>query len=119
MKEIAIIRGQTHHEGNDDVPLVLEVVGPITHRTALALRDVLRDIDPPSPPRRLELHLDLTRCSRIDVDGLLALNVSQDEARDRRGDLHLIHVPPLITRQIRQHNFHDLLLDTTLEEDQG
>lgn len=117
MKEIAIIRGQTHHEGNDDVPVVLEVVGPITHRTARALRDVLRDIDPPSPTRRLQLELDLTRCPRIDVDGLLALKVSQDEARDHGGDLHLINVPPPINRQIRQHNFHDLL-DTRLEEDQ-
>jgi ABC-type transporter Mla MlaB component len=118
MKEIAIIRGETHHEGNDDVRVVLEVVGPITHRTALALRDLLRDIDPPSPRRRLEFQLDLTRCPQIDVDGLLALKVSQDEARDHGGDLHLIHVPRPITRQIRQHNFHDLL-DTTLEEDQG
>ena len=74
MKEIAIIRGQTHREGNDDVSLVLDVVGPITHQTALALRDVLRDIDPPSPASHLELHLDLTRCPQIDVDGLLALN---------------------------------------------
>ena len=119
MNEIAIVRGKPHHEGNDDVSLVLDVVGPITHQTALALRDVLRDIDPPSPASHLELHLDLTRCPQIDVDGLLALKVSQDEARDHGGDLHLIHVPLPIARQIRQHNFHDLLLGTTLEEDQG
>ena len=76
---------------------------------------------PPNTPNpaNLELHLDLTRCPQIDVDGLLALKVSQDEARDHGGDLHLIHVPIPIARQIRQHNFHDLLLGTTLEEDQG
>jgi ABC-type transporter Mla MlaB component len=119
LKEIALIRRQSPLDGNDDFPLVLDVVGPITHRTALALRDALRDIGPPSAMGHLEIHLDLTRCPQIDVDGLLALKVSQNEARKHGGDLHLIHVPLPIARQIRQHNFDDLLGDTTREGNQG
>jgi hypothetical protein len=85
------------------------VVGPITNTTAPALRDVLRrTIDDPTGPCP-RLRLDLTCCTNIDLDGLLALTVAQHAAQLRGGDLRLEHVPPLIENQVRQHNFDDLL----------
>ena len=43
--------------------------------------------------------LDLSCCTGIDVDGLLALAVAQT-AELRGGDLRLAHTPALIARQI-------------------
>jgi anti-anti-sigma regulatory factor len=83
------------------------VVGPLTHATTPALHDCLRRvIESRTCPR---LRLDLSCCTSIDLDGMLALSVAQHAARNRGIDLRLVHVPPLIARQLRQHNFDELL----------
>ena len=62
------------------------------------------------PHRRgSRLRLNLSGCTSINVDGMLALSVAQQAARSRGGDLHLVDVPLPIERQLRQHNFDDLL----------
>ena len=98
-----------------DGTMEIGVVGPITQATTPALRRLLlRLIDAgPHPPVRLRL--DLTCCSAINVDGMLALSVAQEAARVRGGDLLLVQVPPLIARQLRQHNFDGLVRDATTE----
>jgi anti-anti-sigma regulatory factor len=89
------------------------IVGPITHATASALREAVTGLmhaDPSKPCP--QLRLDLTCCTNVDVDGLLALAVAQQTAREDGGDLYLEHVPPLIERQVRQHHFDSLLHDS-------
>ena len=88
-------------------PTVLAVMGTLTHSTAPSLRNQLRDAIDRTP----RLVVDLSCCTDIDVDGLLALSVAQHAARTRGGDLRLVDVPPLIERQLRQHNFEELLAD--------
>jgi anti-anti-sigma regulatory factor len=88
------------------------VLGPLTHTTTLALGETLRHFLDASPTPCPRLRLDLSCCTCIDLDGLLALAVSQQAARAHGGDLRLVHVSPLITHQLRQHNF-DTLLDAT------
>jgi anti-anti-sigma regulatory factor len=86
-------------------PTELGICGPITLATTPALRDYLRrllDTTLTSCPR---MRLDMSCCTSIDVDGLLALAVAQHAADLRDGDLHLVQVPPLIDRFIRQRNF--------------
>jgi anti-anti-sigma regulatory factor len=100
----------------DDGPAELAVTGPLTHATTPALRDHLRRLLDTTTPSRPRILLDLSCCTSIDVDGLLALAVAHNAARVRGGDLHLAHTPPLITRQIRQHHFEHLLHDPTTDE---
>ena len=102
MSELAII---IRHDSRDDVSeevrekvnedtrgvaghvLVLGVIGPLTRRTTPALRDYLRQTisnhqQDPGP----HLLLDVSCCTDIDVDGLLALAVAQNAARSHGGD---------------------------------
>jgi anti-anti-sigma regulatory factor len=118
MDKIAItVRDQTNEERRGHRARVVGVVGPITHRTTLTLRDFLRSaVHPPDQSPRLLL--DLSCCTTVDVDGLLALKVIQEEIRDHGGELHVIRVPPLIARQIEQHNFQDLMPDPAPAEHQ-
>jgi len=95
-----------------DAAAELGIVGPITHASAPALREAVRGIIHADPSRPCpQLRLDLTCCTNVDVDGLLALAVSQQVARGHGGDLYLENVPPLIERQVRQHHFDSLLHD--------
>jgi ABC-type transporter Mla MlaB component len=116
VSELAIVvRTEPHPDGAAD----LGVVGPITHETAFALRDAVSGVmhtDPSGPCPRLRL--DLSCCTNVDVDGLLALAVSQQAARDLGGDLYIDQVPPLVERQVRQHNF-DILLSPGAGERSG
>lgn len=106
MDEVAIsIR---RHDHNHDDVTVLGVIGPIVRGTVPALHDHLRALIRGHQPAR-RLLLDLSCCTDVDVDGLLALAVSQDAARAGGGDLRLVQVPPLAERRIRQHNFDELL----------
>ena len=90
------------------------IFGPITHATSAELRNHLRlVIEASASPR---LRLDLTCCTSINVDGMLALSIAQHAALRRGGDLRLMNVPPAIERQLRQHNFDDLLLDPTSDQ---
>lgn len=77
------------------------IVGPITHATTPALRDYLRRVIDAEPDPPLRLRLDLSCCTNIDVDGMLALSVAQHAARCHGGDLQLLNVPPLIACQLR------------------
>lgn len=90
---------------------LVALIGPITHETAATLRGCLdRTIGAGtvSGPA-VDLILDLHCCTNIDTQGLLAPHVAQQTARTRGGDLHLIHVPPLIQRLINQHNLEHLI----------
>lgn len=110
MNKIAVSVLNQATAGRPDTPLTLGVTGPITHRTTLGVRDALREIGGSASRRWPTVHLDLTCCTEVDVDGMLALKVSQEEARRHGGDLRLVAVPPLVARQLRQHNFDGLLL---------
>ena len=114
MSELAIV---VRTDPKSDAAAELGIFGPITHATASALREAVSGVmhtDPSRPSPRLRL--DLTCCTNVDVDGLLALAVSQQAARDHGGDLYLENVPPLVERQVRQHHF-DSLLDNPLAGD--
>jgi anti-anti-sigma regulatory factor len=104
--EFAIVSRQS---GAPDGATETGVVGPITQATTPALRDYLRRVIESAPCPCLRL--DLSCCTGINVDGMLALSVAQHAARSRGVDLRLVDVPPLIARQLRQHNFDDLLAD--------
>lgn len=96
---------------------VLSVVGPLTHSTAPALREHLRDsIDSAARGSCPNLLVDMSCCTDIDVDGLLALAVAQNAARTRGGDLHVTAVPPLVERQLRQHNLEHLLAEAGADD---
>jgi anti-anti-sigma regulatory factor len=105
-------------QGGSDEPLDICVAGPITRTTTPALRDHLRRLiaTRPSPSSGSRLRLNLSGCTSINVDGMLALSVAQQAARSRGGDLHLVDVPVPIERQLRQHNFDDLLLQPTPDQ---
>ena len=115
MSELAII---CRPQGGSDEPLDICVAGPITRTTTPALRDHLRRLiaTRPSPSSGSRLRLNLSGCTSINVDGMLALSVAQQAARSRGGDLHLVDVPLPIERQLRQHNFDDLLLEPTPDQ---
>jgi len=113
MGELAIV---LRKPPNDHRPTELGICGPITHATTPALRDYLRRLLDTTPTPCPRLRLDMSCCTRIDVDGLLALSVAQHAVGIRGGDLHLVHVPPLIDRYIRQHNFDYLLIDPTAQD---
>ena len=112
MGELAIVCRQL--VAASDGSTEIGIVGPITHATTPSLRDHLRLVIGASPSPRLRL--DLSCCTNIDVDGMLALSVAQNAARARGGDLHLVDVPPLIERQLRNQDFDDLILDPTSDE---
>ena len=96
----------------------LQVVGPITHANTPVLRDHLRSIiDRDSSAPCPHVLVDLSDCPSVDVDGLLALAVAQQAARHRGGELHLLNPQPLIARQVRQHNFDDLLHEPARDEE--
>ena len=103
-----------------DGPIEICVAGPISRTTTPALRDHLRSLiatgPSTSPLPCSRLRLNLSACTTINVDGMLALSVAQHAARSRGGDLHLIDVPLPIARQLRQHNFDDLLLEPTPDQ---
>jgi len=99
-----------------DGPTELAITGPLTHATTPALRDYLRRLLDTTTTSRPRILLDLSRCTSIDVDGLLARAVAQNAAQARGGDLHLTHTPPPIAHQIRQHNLEHLLPDPTTDE---
>lgn len=105
MNEAAIIfrNSDATSDGYSDVG----IAGPLTHATVPTLRQHLRFIVERSPSH--VLRLDLSCCTNINIDGMFALQAERDAARDRGGDLQLAHVPPLIERQLRQHNFDGLL----------
>lgn len=109
MSELAIV---VRTDPNPDGATDLGIVGPITHATSSALREAVSGVMHTDPSRPCpQLRLDLTCCTNVDVDGLLALAVSQQVARSHGGDLYLEHVPPLVERQVRQHHFDSLLKD--------
>ena len=115
MSEFALV---SRHPDALDGSTEIRVVGPITRTTTPALRDYLRSVIAagPTPFPCHRVRLDLSRCTNISVDGMLALSVAQHAARSRGGDLHLVRVPLPIERQLRQHNFDDLMLDPTSDQ---
>jgi anti-anti-sigma regulatory factor len=113
MSELAIV---LRKPPNDHEPTKLGICGPLTHATTPALRDYLRRLLDGTPIPCTRLRLDMSCCTSIDVDGLLALAVAQHAAGIRGGDLHLVHVPPLIAHYIRHHDFDDLLIDPTAQD---
>ena len=115
MSELAIT---CRPRGGSDELLDICVAGPITRTTTPALRDHLRRLiaTRPSPSSGSRLRLNLSGCTSINVDGMLALSVAQQAARNRGVDLHLVDVPLPIERQLRQHNFDDLLLEPTPDQ---
>lgn len=109
MGELAIVLRTPQVERGSSV---IGIVGPVNRDTAPALCDYLRrllDTTPPPSPRVL---LDMSCCTGIDVDGMLALAVAQQAGRHHGAALHLTHAPPLLARQIRQHDFGHLLHPT-------
>lgn len=108
MAELAIVLGRPP---GDHEPTELGIVGRLTHATTPALRDYLRRFLDTTTTRGARVLLDMSCCTHIDVDGLLALAVAQQAAQMGGGDLRLVRTPPLIARQVRQHNFEHLLLD--------
>jgi anti-anti-sigma regulatory factor len=113
MGELAIV---LRNPPSDDGSTRLGIAGPLTQATTPILRDHLRRLMDTTAGRPW-IVLDMSCCTDIDVDGLLALAVAQHAAQLRGGDLRLTHTPALIARQILQHNFEHLLLDST--SDQG
>lgn len=86
---------------------VLDVIGPLTHVTAASLRHHLRA----ALENTSRLLVNLRCCTDIDLDGMLALSVAQHAAQTRGGELRVVDVPPLIERQLRQHNLDELLAE--------
>lgn len=81
MGELGIILQETLGEERS---ATLGITGPLTHATALLLRDHLRRLmDTTSGPP--EVLLDMSCCTDIDVDELLALAVAQHAASLRGG----------------------------------
>lgn len=113
MGELAIV---LRPSPGDDETTELAIAGPLTHATTPALRDYLRRLLDTTPTRGVRILLDMSCCTHIDVDGLLALAVAQHAAQVGGGDLRLVHNPPLIARQVRQHNLEHLLLDPAADE---
>ncbi len=109
MGELAIV---LRNPPGDDASTRLGIAGPLTHATTPLLRDYLRRLMDTTTGRPW-IVLDMSCCTGIDVDGLLALAVAQHAAELRGGDLRLIHTPALIARQVLQHNFKHLLHDST------
>lgn len=105
MGELAIVCN--HTLAATDGPVEIGVIGPIGQATTRNLRDYLRLVIEASGARGLRL--DLSCCTSINVDGMLALSVAQHAARSQGGDLRLVDVPPLIELQFRQHNLEHLL----------
>ena len=115
MGELAIVlRTPADQPGTN----VMGLIGPVTRDTAPALRDYLQRLLDTAPPPSRQVLLDMSCCTGIDVDGLLALAGAQQAARRHGGALHLTTPPPLIARQIRQHNFGHLLRHPTPEVDE-
>lgn len=110
MGELAIVLRKPPSDGSAR----LGIAGPLTHATTPVLRDYLRRLMDTTAGRP-RFVLDMSCCTGIDVDGLLALAVAQHAAELRAGDLRLTHTPALIARQILQHNFEHLL-DSTEDE---
>ena len=113
MGELAIV---LRKPPSGHAPTELGICGPITHTTTPALRDYLRGLLDTTPTPCPRVRLNMSCCTSIDVDGLLALAVAQQAADVRGGDLHLVQVPPLIDHYIRQHNFDSLLIDRAVED---
>lgn len=114
MGELAILlRAPADQRGTT----VIGIVGPVIRDTAPALRDYLRRLLDTAPPPSPQVLLDMSCCTGIDVDGLIALAVAQQAAGHHGGALHLTNAPPLIARQIRRHDFGHLLLHPTPEVD--
>lgn len=113
MGELAIV---LRNPPGDDGSTGLGIAGPLTRATTPVLRDYLRRLMDTTTGRPRIL-LDMSCCTSIDVDGLLALAVAQHAARLRGGDLRLAHTRALVARQIRQHNFGHLLHDSTSDEE--
>ena len=108
MGELAIV---LRKPPGDDGSTTLGIAGPLTHATTPILRDHLRRLIATTPGRP-RVTLDMSCCTSIDVDGLLALAVAQHAAKLGGGDLRLTHTPALVARLIRQHNFEHLLDST-------
>lgn len=104
----------SRHPVTTDGSTEISVVGPITHTTTPAMRDYLRRVIEAGPSPRLRL--DMSSCTSINVDSMLALSVAQHAARSRGGELRLVDVPLPIARQLRQQNLNDLLLDPTSDQ---
>lgn len=113
MGELAIL---LRNPPSDDDPTRLGIAGPLTHVTTPILRDYLRRLMDTTAGRP-RIVLDMSCCTGIDVDGLLALAVAQHAAELRGGDLRLTHTPALIARQVLQHNFERLLHDSTSDQE--
>lgn len=109
MSELAIV---LRNPPDEDGSARLGIAGPLTHATTPVLRDYLRRLmdTTTGPPSIL---LDMSWCTGIDVNGLLALAVAQHAAGLRGGDLRLTRTPALIARLVRQHNFEHLLSGAT------
>lgn len=87
--------------------LTIKVTGTITHQTTDILRGYLRQELSQHPGATVQV--DLHRCTCIDTDGLLALDLAQQSARSRGGNLYLFDVPKAITRLLRQDSLDHLV----------
>lgn len=105
--EFAVVVRASGHTGATE----LGIHGVLTHATATTVDDYLWEHLDEALSGAPRLLLDLSRCTDIDLDGLLALAAAQHAVVVRGGDLYLVRVPPLVDRYIRQHNFDHLLTD--------
>jgi ABC-type transporter Mla MlaB component len=96
------------HTNDGTNPTVITVIGPLTAATTASLHEqVRRSLD--HTTEDTTLLLDLSCCTNIDLDGLFGLDVVHQHASQRGISLQLIHVPALINRLLRQHNFDHLM----------
>ncbi len=113
MGELAIV---LRNPPGDDGSTELGIAGSLTHATTPVLRAYLRRLLDTTTSRP-QIFLDMSCCTGIDVDGVLALAVSQHAARHHGGDLRLTNAPALIARYLRQHNFEHLLPGSTSDQE--
>ena len=88
MGELAIV---LRNPPGDDGSTGLGIAGPVTHATTPVLRDYLRRLIDTTEGRPW-IVLDMSCCTGIDVDGLLALAVAQHAAQLRGGEDRKRHV---------------------------
>lgn len=108
MEEFVIQKHPDEEQSKDLRTLVLSLTGPLDHTTAPEVRNHLREListEQPCP----HLILDLSGCTGIDIQGLLAVSVPRQAARGRGGDLHLSDLPHVLRRHLQQLGFLQLI----------
>lgn len=85
---------------------VFVVTGPVGRSSVGLLRLTL------SPHLDQAVRLDMTGCTRLDLDGLFALAALDQEARDTGGRITLDPVPSELEEYLRQHSMSHLLGET-------